>query len=270
MQHLSDLVSSTTNTLKTSQQQAVEYFQNSLRDDMADWPRRIQQELRMMKLDNCTEEHQLALSCLQSIPISESVFRIETKHSTPMLRNPGQFSQSLQKFAGNVQTFDVDNQPSHDLVTAQFLSTDKSVDSWAPPFYFKGPDLKTIVGTLSIYNFPIGFLQVKQMKKSPTYDNSTSDRNNWSYSIEFSLFPSSWISKRIIRLSLALYGGLNRTLSIDLALKQACYNDNPSLIRYMHGGDIPGLQKLFEEGEARPTDIVKPWGDSLLHVHGPL
>lgn len=263
MQHLRDLVSSTTNSLKTSQQQAVGHFQQSLWDEMADWPRRIQRELRMMKLDDCTEEDQLALSCLQSIPISENVFRIETKHSTPMLKNPGQFSQSLQ-------ALDVDNQPSHDFVTAQFSSTDKAMDSWAPPFHLKGPDLQTIVGTLSMYNLPIGFLQVKEMKKRTTYDNSTSARNDWSYAIEFSLFPSSWISKRIIRLSLAMNGGLNRAPSINFALKQACYNDNPSLIRYMHSGDIPGLQKLFEEGEARPTDVVAPWGDSLLHVHGPL
>lgn len=270
MQHLHDMVSSTTSALKTSQQQAVEHFQQSLWDEMADWPRRIQRELRTMKLDDCTEEHQLALSFLQSIPISENVFRIETKHSTPMLKNPGQFSQSLQEFAGNVQAFDVDNQPSHDLVTAQFSSTDKPMGSWAPPFHLKGPDMQTIVGTLSMYNFPIGILQLKEMKKRTTYDKSTSARNDWSYAIEFSLFPSSWISKRIIRLSLAMHGGLNRAPSIDLALKQACYNDNPSLTRYIHSGDIPGLQKLFEEGEARPTDVVAPWGDSLLHVHGPL
>lgn len=268
-QHMSDLVSSTTNALNTPQQQAVEHFQESLRDDGADWPRRIQRELRVMKLDEWTEEHQLALNCLQSIPINENVLRIETKPSTVMAKNPVQFSRSLQEFSGKAQASDGDSQPSHDFVPAQFSSRENPMDSWVPLFPLKRPGLQTIVGTLSIHNFPIGFLHVKETKKRTTYNNSTSARNDWSYAIEFSLFPSSWIANRIIRLSLAMHGGYNRAPSINLALKQACYNNNPSLISCMRSGDIPGLQKLFEEGEARPTDVVGRWGDSLLHVHDP-
>lgn len=268
-QHMNDLVSSTTNALNTSEQQAVEHFQESLRDDEADWPRRIQQELRVMKLDGWTEEHQLALNCLQSIPISENVLRIETMPSTAMVKNPEQFPQPLQKFSGNAQASDCDNQPSHDLVPAQFSPKEKPMDSRVSPFHLKMPGFQTIVGTLSIYNFPIGFLHVKEIKKRTTYNNSTSARNDWSYAIEFSLFPSSWIANRIIRISLAIHGGHNRAPSIDLALKQACYNNNPSLISCVRSGDILDLQKLFEEGEARPADVIAPWGDSLLHVLDP-
>lgn len=269
MQHLSDLVSSTTNALKTPQQQALENFQESLRDNGADWLRRIQRELRLMKLDGCTEEHELALSCLQSMPISENVLRIETTPSTAIVRNLERFSRPLQEFSGNSQASNRDKQPSHNLVPEQFSSTEKIIDSWTPPFHLKRPGLQSIVGTLSMYHFPIGFLHVKETKTRTTYHNSTSARKDWSYAIEFCLFPSPWIANRIIRFSLALQGGHDRAPSINLALKQACYNNSPSLMNCMRGADILGLQKLFEEGEARPTDVVAPWADSLLHVNDP-
>lgn len=268
-QRLSDLVSSTTNAFKTPQQQAVGHFQESFRDDGADWPRRIQRELRVMKLDENTEEHQLALSSLQSMLISENVLGIETKPSTAMAKNREKFSLSLQEFSGNAKASNEHKQPSHELVPTQFSSKEKPIDSWAPSFHLIRPGLQKIVGTLSIYHFPIGFLHIKEMKKRTTYNDSTSARNDWSYAIEFSLFPSSWIANRIIQLSLAMHGGQNRAPSIDFALKQACYNNIPSLINCVRSGDIPGLQKLFGDGEARPTDVVGRWGDSLLHVHTP-
>lgn len=269
MQHLWDLVPSTTKALKTPQQQALENFQELLRDDEAEWLGRIQRELRLMKLDGCTEEHELALNCLKSIPICENVLRIETKPSTAMVKNPERFSRPLQEFSGNLQASNRDRQPNHNLVSGQFSSTEKIIDSWAPPIHLKGPSLQSVVGTLSLYHFPIGFLHVKETKTGKTYQNSTSPRNDWSYAIEFCLFPSPWIANRIIRLSLALQGGHDRAPSINLALKQACYNKSPSLINSMRSGDITGLQKLFEEGEARPTDVLAPWADSLLHVNDP-
>lgn len=269
MQHLSDLVSSTTNVLKTPQQQAVENFQESLRDDGADWLRRIQRELRVMKLDECTGEHELALNYLRSIPVSENVLRIRNKPSTDMVKNSEGFSWSLQEFSGNAQASNGDKQPSHDLVPAQISPQEKFMDPWTPPFHLKRPGLQSIVGTLFIHHFPIGFLHIKEMKERTTYNNKTSARNDWSYSIEFSLFPSSWIANRIIRISLAMHGGHNRAPSIGLALKQALYNDSPLLVNCMRSGDITGLKRLFGEGEARPTDFVAPWGDSLLHVNDP-
>lgn len=269
MQHFSDLVSSTTTALKTTQKQAVDHFQESLRDDGADWLRLIQRELRLMKLDGCTEEHELALKCLQSIPISQNVLRIETKPSTAMVKNPKRVSWQLQEFSGNSQAFNRDKQPSHNLVPAQFSSTENFMDSCAPPFHFKRPGLQSIVGTLSMYHFPIGSLHVKEMKTRTRYNNSITPCNEWSYAVEFSLIPSSWIANKIIQFSVALHGGQNRAPSIDLALKQACYNNSPSLIKCVRSGDIPRLQKLFEEGEARPTDVVAPSGDSLLHVNDP-
>lgn len=269
MQHVDDFVASTTNALKTTQQQAIENFQESLRDDEADWLRGIQRQLRMMKLDEYTEENQLALNCLQSMPISEYVLCTETKASTAMVKNPEQFPRPLQEFWRDEQVSHDDNQASHDLVPTQSPSTGKPVDSWAPPWHLERPGLQTKIGTLFIHHFPVGYLHVKEMKKRTTYNNSASARHGWSYAIGFSLFPPSWIANRIIHLSLDLHSGYNRAPSFNLALRQACYNGNPSLIRCVRGGDIPGLQKLFEEGEARPTDIVAPWSDSLLHVHDP-
>lgn len=269
MQHVDDFVSSATNALKTTRQQAVENFQESLRDDEADWLRRIQRQLRVMKLDECTEENQLALNCLQSMPISEYVISTETKASTAMVKNPEQIPRPLQGFWRNAQVAHADNQASHDLAPTQISSTRKPVDSWASPCPLERPGLQTVVGTLSIHHLPVGFLHVKEMKKRTTYDNNASARNDWSYAIDFSLFPPSWIANRIIHLSLELHSGYNRPPSINLALKQAYYNGNASLIRCVRRGDIPGLQNLFGEGEARPTDIVAPWGDSLLHVYNP-
>lgn len=269
MQQIIDLLSSSTNVLKTPQQQAVENFQESLRDDGADWLRRIQRELCVMKLDECTDEHELALNYLRSVPMSGNVLRIRTNSSRDMVKNLEGFSRSLQEFSGNTKASNGDKQPSHDLVPAQFSSTEKFTDPWTSPFHLTRPGLQSIVGTLCIHHFPIGFLHTKEMKKRTTYNNKTSARNDWSYSIEFSLFPLSWIANRIIRISLDMHGGHNRAPSIDLALKQACYNDNPLLVNCVRSGDIPGLQRLFAEGEARPTDVVAPWADSLLHVNDP-
>lgn len=231
-QHVSDLVSSTANALKTSQQQAVEHFQKSLQDDGADWSRRIQREFRMTKPDECTKEHQLALNCLQSIPISENGLHIET-------------------------------QPS--------IETDLGFQVPPSPFKSRRSPLarQTVAGTLYIYHFPIGFLHVRETRKRTTYNNSNSASNGLSYAIDFSLFPPSWIASRVIQISIAIDAVQHRAPLIDWTINQEIYNYNPSLIACMERSDIFGLQKLFAEGEARPTDVVAPWGDSLLHVHDP-
>lgn len=228
-QNVSNLVSSTTKSLETSHQQAVEYFQESLRDDGADWSRRIQQEFRLLKLDDCTEEYRLALNCLQSVPITENGLHIETKPST-----------------------------------------ETDLGSGLPPSPFKSPrwppERQAVAGTLYIHHFPLGFLHVKETKKRTTYNNCTSARNNWSYAIDFSLFPPSWIANSVIQFSIAMHATHYRAPLINWTINQECYNHNPSLITYMESSDIFGLQNLFAEGEARPTDIVAPWGNSLLHV----
>lgn len=233
-QHVSDLVSSTANALKTSQQQVVELFQGSLRDDGADWSRRIQREFRMTKPDECIEEHKLALNCLQHIPISEIGLHIEAQPST---------------------------------------ETDLGLR--VPPSLFKSPRHRrplarqTVAGTLYIHNFPIGFLHVRETREITAYNNRNSARNGSSYAIDFSLFPPSWIASSVIQISFAMHASHHRAPIIDWTLKQVSYNNSSPLLACMEGSDIFGLKTLFAQGEARPTDIVAPWGDSLLHVYDP-
>lgn len=233
-QHVSDLVSSTTNALKTSQQQALEHFKGSLRDDGADWSRRIQQEFRITKPDGCTKEHQLALNCLQSIPISENGLHIH-----------------------------IETQPS--------TETDLGFRLPLSPFKSRRWPLarQTVAGTLCVHHFPIGFLHVRETRKRTTYNNSNSASIGWSYAIEFSLFPPSWIASNVIQISIAIDAAQHRAPLIDWNVNQECYNNNPSLITCMASSDIVGLQNLFAEGKARPTDLVAPWGNSLLHVIAP-
>lgn len=231
-QHVSDLVSSTANTLKTSQKHAVENFQEALRDGAADGYRRIQQELRMTKPDECTEEYQLALNCLQRIPINESGLHIETKPSTET-----------------------------DLVSRVLPGLLEN-----PRWPLVG---QTVAGTLYVHHFPIGFLHVRETRERTTYNNRNSPCNGWSYAIDFSLFPPSWIASSIIRISIAMHAALHRAPIIDWTINQEYCNNNSSLITCMESSDIFGLRKLFAEGEARPTDVVAPWGDSLLHVYDP-
>lgn len=231
-QHVSDLVTSTTKALKTSQQQAVEHFQESLRDDGADWSWCIQQDFRISKPDECTKEHQLALNCLQSIPIGEHGLHIEPQPST---------------------------------------GTDLGFREPPLPFISRRWPLarQTVAGTLYIHHFPIGFLHVRETRKTRTYNNSNSASNDWSYALEFSLFPPSWIASSVIQISIAIDAAQHRAPLLDWAVKQECHNNNPSLITCMAKSDIVGLQSLFSEGEARPTDLVAPWGNSLLHVTAP-
>lgn len=231
-QNVSDLVSLTTKSLKTSQQQAVEHFRESLRDDGADWSRRIQREFQITKPDEGTKEHQLALNCLQSIPISENGLHIETQPSTET-----------------------------DLGFRVPLGSFKS-RRWPLP-------RQTVAGTLYIHHFPIGFLHVRESRKRAKYNNSNSASNGWSYAIEFSLFPPSWIASSVIQISIAIDAAQHRAPLIDWTIDQECYNNNPSLITCVASSDIVGLQNLFAEGEARPTDLVAPWGNSLLHVIAP-
>lgn len=231
-QHVGDLVSSAASALKTSQQQTVENFRESLRDDGADWSRRIQEAFRMTKPDECTEEHQLALNCLQTVPLSENGLHIETKPWT-----------------------------------------ETDLGSRVPPSPFQSPRWplakQTVAGTLYIHHFPIGFLHVRETRKRTRYNNRNSAGNDWSYAIGFSLFPPSWISSSVIQISIAMHAADHRAPLIDWTINKESYNNNSSLITCMEGSDILGLQNLFAQGEARPTDVVAPWGDSLLHVHDP-
>lgn len=228
-QCVSDLVSSSANAFKTSQQQAMEQFQESLRNDGPDWSRRIQRVFCMTNLDECTEEHQLALRCLQRIPIGENGLHIETKTA---------------------------------------METD--LGSQVPSSPFKSPrwllERQTVAGTLYIHHFPIGFLHARESRKRTKYYNCESACNGWSYAIDFSLFPPSWIASSVIQISIAMDAAQYRAPLIKWTINQECYNNNPSLKRCMARSDIVGLQNLFAAGEARPTDLVGPWGNSLLHV----
>lgn len=186
----------------------------------------------MSKPDGCTKDHQLALNCLQSIPLSKNGLHIETKPST-----------------------------------------ETGLGSRVPPSPFQSsrwPLAKqTVAGMLYIHHFPIGFLHVRETRKRTTYNNRNSAGNGWSYAIDFSLFPPPWISSSVIQISIAMHAAHHRAPLIDWTINIESYNNNLSLITCMEGSDILGLQNLFAQGEARPTDVIAPWGDSLLHVHIP-
>lgn len=118
---------------------------------------------------------------------------------------------------------------------------------------------KTISWRLSVYRFPIGTLTVERSRKQKGDDSA----ENQEYHVYFSLYPPTWLATRAIKFSLSLGGEFAAPVC---TIKSEMYNSDPRLLQAINSGEIGQLKALFFEGVARPTDIIAPWGNTLLHV----
>ena len=83
---------------------------------------------------------------------------------------------------------------------------------------------------------------------------------------EFTFIAPAWLSTSIIQLSFkarSQHGLTNWNRNLSFGMHN--YNTNPQLKKYLDAGDQAGLNRLFLEGKAKPTDYL-PGGFTLLMV----
>ena len=87
------------------------------------------------------------------------------------------------------------------------------------------------------------------------------------YRFTFTFTPPSWLSMLVLHWDLQINSVLNRPPGLSFSLSPIRYNPNQELKAAITTFDLPGLQRLFRDGLARPTDyIVQRRPVSLLEV----
>lgn len=119
----------------------------------------------------------------------------------------------------------------------------------------------------SSYQLPIGDLSMSVFAKPAAEENDeTSGPGSARKDMELTFAPSSWISRNIVKISLAIESAQYGGPGFKWGLSQAYNNPNPLLIQALRNTDLSMLQQMFTNGLARPTDVVSEWRRSLLHV----
>ena len=98
---------------------------------------------------------------------------------------------------------------------------------------------------------------------------SAGKRSNglYHYHSTFTFTPPSWLSTLVLHWNLSINSLLNRPPMLSFSLSPIRYNPNQDLNAAISTFDLPGLQRLFREGLAQPTDyIVQRRPVSLLEV----
>ena len=87
------------------------------------------------------------------------------------------------------------------------------------------------------------------------------------YHSTFTFIPPSWLSTLVLHWDLQINSVLNRPPRLSFSLSPIRYNPSQELKAAITTFDLPGLQRLFREGLAQPTDyIVQRRPVSLLEV----
>lgn len=87
------------------------------------------------------------------------------------------------------------------------------------------------------------------------------------YHSTFTFIPPSWLSTLVLHWDLQINSVLNRPPRLSVSLSPVRYNPSQELKAAITTFDLPGLQRLFREGLAQPTDyIVQRRPVSLLEV----
>lgn len=87
------------------------------------------------------------------------------------------------------------------------------------------------------------------------------------YHSTFTFTPPLWLSTLVLRWNLQIISAFNRPPRLSISLSPIAYNPNQDLKAAIITFDLPGLQRLFREGLAQPTDyIVQRSPVSLLEV----
>ena len=131
-----------------------------------------------------------------------------------------------------------------------------------------GSGAKTVVSwRWSSYRLPIGDLSMSMLAKQASEKNAeTSKPDSVRGRMELTFAPLSWISRNVVRISCAIESAQYGGPGFKFSLSQAYHNPNPLLIQALRDSSLLTLQQMFDDGLARPTDLVSDWRRSLLHV----
>jgi len=107
--------------------------------------------------------------------------------------------------------------------------------------------------------------------RSITAGKRSNEPKQYNHHYTFTFTPPQWLSNLVLRWDLRIKSVLNRPPSIRVSLSPILYNPNQDLKAAITTFDLPGLQRLFREGLAQPTDyIIQRKPISLLEVCLPI
>ncbi|MCJ1477115.1 hypothetical protein MMC13_005786 [Lambiella insularis] len=269
--HIDFLVSSATH-LQSSHHRQLGGIKQTCDSPMWDISRKVAEALEGIDMRGYNPQEQVALRFLRNAPTTQEFLRIEKSFPKEAPIHGMQKSLKPQKATTKHAEPPLElNLHSPSLSERSCQTPDNAQNSWnsSKSTYtatkYRG---ERVFWKLSVFQFPVGILSIERTQRSLEHSSKASSTRNaegWFYSINFSLFPPSWIANIVIKLYLTLNVPQLSAPSIGWSLKQVCYNDNPLLLEYLHNEDLAGLQGLFSEGHARPNDILAPWGNTILH-----
>ena len=257
-----------TSSLPSSLRNELEGVQLPLEGQPADLVHAISQQIQTLPMDKCNLQQESALRLLQSLPLNQNSLSMTLQQKD--LSEPFQKPRPSKPYLKLRST-----ESSHEMSTYGVRSKTRqtSQDLFQPCAETTGPKRPqratrsvTEYWNLAIHKFTLGRMTVKKI--SQRMEQKTCRRQNHQYSIAitFTLYPAPWIANKIIELGFGLRNSGSESSSISWSLGSCSYNQNPMLLNCLHNGDLSRLKSLFASGEAKPTDILAPWGNSCLHV----
>lgn len=253
-----------TDSIETSlQQRAIDKEEHSPQSSAETIHQSVCHKIANMSPDGCNDEQRRALRFLQHMPIRRESIRLEQSSTA----NYNSFGPKLENLPTDSETDDHDS-GGQQVDESTNLGMTQLLNGYHHPKHLRhshrSKSKQCVLGRLLIHRLPVGILSVAVTERSTTETSAAKSRNDWA--IELSLFPHSWLASRVIKLSMTASNAVGEAPSVSWSLKQTHYNSNPELVSCLQNADVDGLQRLFVQGAARPSDCMAPWGHTLLHV----
>ena len=258
-----------TSSLPSSLRNELEGVQRAVGDQPADLVHAISQQVQALPMDNCNLQQKSALGLLQSWPLNQSSLSMtlqQKDHSEPF-----ETPRTSCKPCSKLRSGEKNHGMSMFGVRSDNRQTSQdAIQPWAETRGQKRPQrasrLVTEYWNLAIYNFTLGRMTVRKISQRMEQKACRDQNHQSSIAITFTLYPAPWIANKIIKLCFGLKKSDCESSSISWSMGSCSYNQSPLLVNCLHNRDIAGLKSLFASGEAKPTNILVPWGNSILHV----
>ncbi len=258
-----------TSSLPSSLRNELEGVRRSLGGQPADLVHAISQQIQTLPMDKCTLQQESALRVLQSLPLNPSSLSMTLQQKD--LSDP--FQNLKTSYKPHLKLSSMESR--HEMSTYGVHSNNRqpSQDLLHPWAETRGPKRRrratrsfTEYWDLAVYKCTFGRMTVRKISQRMEENACRKQDHQSSIAITFTLYPAPWIADKIIELGFGLRSSGRESSSISWSLGSCSYNQNPILVNCLHNGDISRLKSLFASGEAKPTDILVPWGNSFLHV----
>ena len=120
----------------------------------------------------------------------------------------------------------------------------------------------TVYWSYKSYSLPIGSLQVEDSRMCQSNSSEGSSVQEFAESkVKIKFGPPRWMSSIALEFALEFRHNCHGSWpGLSVSLTPFTVNYNPLLSKAIEEGDVAGLQKLFRDGLARPTDYVPECG----------